>query len=181
METKEIELRPKYLITFSDELVPNSNLRQLYLDVKNVNYLINGSHEIYEYLHEFDNYLYMFEGFYQDGYLVLIYDIYDKRTKNKVESKDLYLIPIDWKLTKNSDNIMRWSLDINTEVYMKIYKLNIRKRLYEIPFLKNFIENSDFEELYIKIKRYDIEFTNDVLSQKLMKIYDKVNKFNFFK
>ncbi len=187
MQNQEIEdkdeniIKPKYLITFSEELIPNSNLRQLFLDIKNAKYLINGSHEVYEYLHEFDNYIYIFEGFYQDGYFVLVYDIIDKRTKNKVESKDVYVIPIEWKLTKNSENVMRWSLDVNTEIYMKIYKLNIRKRLYEIPFLRNFIENTDHEEIYIKIKRNDVEFTHDVLSQKLMKLYEKINKFSFFK
>jgi hypothetical protein len=180
MEKEEHTSKSKFLITFSDTIIPSTNLRQILFDTKNSNYLVNGSHEVYEYLHEFEHLIYIFEGFYQDGFLVIIYDIFDKRTKNRVESRDVFVIPIEWKLVKNSNN-MRWTLDVSTEIHLKIFKLNIRKRMYEIPFLKNFIENSDYEELFIKIKRHDIEFTQDVLSRKLVGLYEKVNKFNFFK
>ncbi len=179
MQNPELETSSKYLIQFSDELIPNTNLKKIFFDVKNSNYIINGSHEVYEYLHEFDQYIYIFEGFYQDGYLVIIYDIFDKRTKNRVEAKEVFIIPIDWKLIK-SNNIMRWTLDINTEIQMRIYKINIRKRMVEIPFLKNFIENSDYEELNVKIKRQDMEFTQDILSRKLVHLYEKINKFKIF-
>ncbi len=176
----ENEEESKYLLTFSEEIIPNSNLRQIYFDLKNSKYLINGSHEVYEYLYENENLIYIFEGFYQDNYLIIICDIFDKVTKTRVESKDVFVIPIEWKYVKYN-NIMRWTLDVQSEIFTKVFKINIRKRINEIPFIKNFIENTDYEELYIKIKRYDAKFTKDVITKKVSGLYEKINKFNIFK
>lgn len=189
METANI----KYIITFSDEIFINSNIRQIHLSVRDIPYLTNCSHEVYESKMDTDDYIYFFEGFHNDGFLVLICDIYDKRVKNRVESKDVFAIPIDWKLvqqTKNNYNdsiinqhmITKWCIDIGIEVYLKIYHLNIRKRMNEIPLLSNYIETKKYKETrYIKIRRFDIEKTQEgTISKKLIGLTEKVHKLGLF-
>lgn len=192
MENNNQNNNLKYIITFSEEIFPKSELRQINLSVKDVPYLTNHSHEVYESKMETEEYIYLFEGFFNDGFLILICDIFDKRVNNKIESKDVYAIPIDWKLvqqSKNNYNNIRinnhietkWCIDVGTEVYLKIYLLNIRKRMNDIPLLSNYINNGDYKEKYAKIKRFDIEKTQEgVISKKIFGLTEKVAKLGLF-
>jgi hypothetical protein len=154
----------KIQFTFPHEILKDSNIRQIVLESSQQENLTNGSHLIYKGEIHSPSHQYKFIGFHQDGFLVITLDVHHKNLGTIIESKDVYVIPIDWKYVQiPNSGLSVWAIDVQQEVFTKMFYLNIRKRLQDIPCIKDFIENHEYKEVGVKLKRVDIETTKDVL------------------
>ena len=162
------KMTSKIHIKFQREIIQNTNFIELILEIENENN-INGSHVTYSCkLNNLKNkdLTYYFKAFHQDNYCVLICDIFNESLRNFIEYKNIFVFPIEWKLSQINGTSL-WILDIPESKNIKMYILNIRKRLKDIPRLQEFIQNTEYNEIDIEIQNYKNE--NKKIKRNLIK------------
>ncbi len=141
----------KLILKLANEFIQLTNIHRIEM---NPNYddpfLVNGSHLTYsyEFIDQSKNLKYIFKGFHQDGLFVIVIDTYHLDLMTTNELKEVYMIPMEWKMKETPNHIMVWDIDVGMEKKTGIcYKMNIRKRFRNIPKLKEWIENEDDDKI----------------------------------
>lgn len=106
----------------------------IFKDIRSINFNINKnihynniSYIQYIYQINKNNIIYTFNGFYRDGYLIVIIDSYDELTKVNIEHKEVVILKLNWKLILDkSDNEYNHISDIQQK-RSKYTIINIRR------------------------------------------------------
>lgn len=153
---------------FFSEIIPHSKIHHLQLKSESEDKFVNGSHLSYQGEIHDKEYIYTFHAFYQDGFCVITMDSFHKELKTTIEHKNVYVLPIEWKLIQIANqDLMVWIIDVEKEIFLKYYILKIRKRLQEIPFLKRYIEQEEYDEGSVYIKRTDQKIKKELMWERM--------------
>ncbi len=155
----------KLIFKLAEEFIKQTNIHRIEMIPNYDSFLVNGSHLTYssEIIDQTKQLKYIFRGFHQDGLFVIVIDTYHMDLMTTNELKDIYMIPMEWKMVEIPNHIMVWDVDIDENKQESIvYKMNIRRRFRNIQRLKEWIENEEdnrVEKIRVRFHR-EIERPN---------------------
>ena len=152
----------KYIhISFKTPII--SNIQDLYfLPIIDHN-ILEFSYQKYIYKYNYDEYTYIFNGYFRDNYFLITLDIYNINLNNSIFNKNIILIDLSWEL--NNNNI--YTLKINNQINTKCIVTSLRKEL-------NTCNNFSLDELLNIKNNYNLKCSVKYSSK-------NTNIFNFFK
>lgn len=108
-----------------------NNIKDLYFkpDVK-INYL-NKSFICYYCEKKHNNNLIKFNGFYKDGYFVILSDSHDKVLNVSIFLKNVIITKLDWELKKYDEDLYLWRIKSDKKYNYIYFNLNIREFIEE--------------------------------------------------
>ncbi len=161
----------KIQLNFSEEIIPNIKYINLESDEYQNN--MSGLYETYKYIFENKINKYIFHGFHQNGFLIIIYDIYSIEWKSNIEGKEIIIIPIEWSLKQiNGTNITKWVIDVKDNIEKDVIVLENRKNINKIIDYKKILDITNNKNCKVIIKNNDlINIKNEKNEKKEKNIY----------
>jgi hypothetical protein len=96
----------------------------------NINYL-NKSYICYIYQKNVNNVLITFNGFFKDGYFIILVDSHNETLDVSVFIKNVIITKLEWELKKYTDELFLWKIKTNKKYNYNYFNLNIRDYIEE--------------------------------------------------
>jgi hypothetical protein len=145
-------MNPDIRLYFSESVVPDTNIQKIILK-PSLKHIINGAHMNYEYEYETYENKYLFQGFYFHDYLILLIDRYHKELDVSVELKQVYFIPIEWKMVENN-HTSYFILNEPDEKVESIFCIYCRNRIQSLSYLHKTLFDLEKKYFRVRIKNY---------------------------
>ena len=108
-----------------------NEIKDLYLKPNlNINYL-NKSYICYISEKKVNGVSVTFNGFFKDGYLIILADSHDKVLNVSVFIKNVIITKLEWELKKFNDELFLWKIKTNKKFNYHYFNLNIRDYIEE--------------------------------------------------